>query len=113
MSVLMFKFVFTKGNLRLKFIYHHKFIKMTVLEVNSVLKLKNEILEIIVSLQTEEALAKILESAKVAVEEEDLWSLLSPEQIEKLEASIERSKNRENLLSHEEVKKRHAKWLSK
>jgi hypothetical protein len=108
----MFKFVFTKGYLQLKFIHHHKFIKMTVLEVNSVLKLKNEILEIIVSLQTEEALSKILESAKIAVEEEDLWSMVTPEQMERIEKIIEKTDLQGNRMTHEEAKKKHAKWLS-
>ena len=87
---------------------------MQVLESKkmSVLELKNELLEIIVSLQTEEALAKILESAREVVEEEDLWYLLSEEQIDRLKLSIERSKIEENLLNHEDVKKSHAQWLS-
>jgi hypothetical protein len=78
----------------------------------SVLELKNELLEIIVSLQTEQALSKILESAREVVEEEDLSSLLSIEQLDRLKASIERSKHKENLLNHEDVKKTHAQWLS-
>lgn len=78
----------------------------------SVLELKNELLEIIVSLQTEQALSKILESAREVIEEEDLSSLLSIEQIDRLKASIERSKHKENLLNHEDIKKTHAQWLS-
>ena len=85
---------------------------MTVLEKNSVLELKNEILEIIVSLQTKEALSKILESAKEAVEEEDLWSTITPEQMERIEKIIEKSDLQGNLMTHEEAKKKHAKWLS-
>ena len=85
---------------------------MTVLEKNSVLELKNEILEIIVSLQTKEALSKILESAKEAVEEEDLWSTITPEQMERIEKIIEKSDLQGNRMTHEEAKKKHAKWLS-
>ena len=85
---------------------------MTVLEKNSVLELKNEILEIIVYLQTKEALSKILESAKEAVEEEDLWSMVTPEQMERIEKIIEKSDLQGNRMTHEEAKKKHAKWLS-
>ena len=85
---------------------------MTVLEKKSVLELKNEILEIIVSLQTKEALSKILESAKEAVEEEDLWSMITPEQMERIEKIIEKSDLQGNRMTHEEAKKKHAKWLS-
>ena len=85
---------------------------MTVLEKNSVLELKNEILEIIVSLQTKEALSKILESAKEAVEEEDFWSMITPEQMERIEKIIEKSDLQGNRMTHEEAKKKHAKWLS-
>ena len=87
---------------------------MQVLESKkmSVLELKNELLEIIVSLQTEEALAKILESAREVVEEEDLWAFVPDEQVDRIFKIIENSANRDNLLTHEEAKKRHAKWLS-
>lgn len=76
----------------------------------SVLELKSEIIEMLDYLHTEEALSKILESTREAVEEEDLWALLSVEQIDRLKASIERSKHKENLLSHEDVKKTHAQF---
>ncbi len=78
----------------------------------SVLELKSEIIEMLDYLHTEEALSKILESTREAVEEEDLWTLLSVEQIDRLKASIERSKHKENLLNHDDVKKTHAQWLS-
>jgi hypothetical protein len=79
----------------------------------SVLELKSEIHEMVVLLQSEKALLRILETAKKAVDEEDLWDALSFEQIESLKKSIARSKNKENLLNHEDVKQRHARWLSK
>ena len=87
---------------------------MLVLELKkmSVLELKNELLEIIVSLQTEEALARILESAREVAEEEDLWAFVPDEQIDRINKIIENSANRDNLITHEEAKKRHAKWLS-
>jgi hypothetical protein len=55
---------------------------------------------------------KIFETAQKAVDEEDLWDALSFEQIESLKKSIARSKNKDNLFNHEDVKQRHAKWLS-
>jgi hypothetical protein len=78
----------------------------------SISELKSEIHEIIVLLQSEKALLKLLEAAKKAVQEKDLWDGLSSEQIETLKKSIARSKNKDTLLNHEDVKKRHAKWLS-
>jgi hypothetical protein len=79
----------------------------------SVLELKSEIHEMVVLLQSEKALLKILETAKKAVDEEDLWDALSFEQIESLKGSIAKSKNKETLLNHEDVKQKHARWLSK
>ena len=78
----------------------------------SVLELKGELHEMIVSIQTEQTLLKVLEFLKEVVEEEDLYYLLSDEQKEKLKKSIENSKNKTNLLNHEDVKKKHARWLS-
>ena len=78
----------------------------------SVLELKGELHEIIVSIQTEQALLKVLEYAKEVIEEEDLWALVPVEQVDRVNKIIENSINRENLLTHEEAKKRHAKWLS-
>jgi hypothetical protein len=78
----------------------------------SILELKSKIHEMVVLLQSEKALLKIFEAAKKAVDEEDLWDALSSEQIESLKNSIAKSKNKNLLLNHEDVKKRHAKWLS-
>ena len=79
----------------------------------SVLELKSEIHEMVVLLQSEKALLKILETAKQAVDEEDLWDTLSFEQVEILKKSIAKSKNKDILLNHDDVKQRHARWLSK
>ena len=78
----------------------------------TVLELKGELHERIVALQTEETLLKVLEFIKEIEGEEDLWALVPPEQIERLNKIIENSKNRDNLITHEEARKRHAKWLS-
>ncbi len=79
----------------------------------SVLELKSELHEIIVMLQSENALLKLLKSAKNVAEEEDLYDLLTPSQVEKLEVSIANSKKKDILLNHDEVKQKHSKWLSK
>jgi hypothetical protein len=78
----------------------------------SILELKNEIHEMVVLLQSEKALLQVFETAQKAVDEEDLWDALSFEQVESLKNSIAKSKNKDLLLNHEDVKKRHAKWLS-
>jgi hypothetical protein len=41
-----------------------------------------------------------------------LWSELTIEEREELILSYEESFNQENLLSHDEVKKQHSKWLN-
>ena len=64
----------------------------------SILELKNEIHEMVVLLQSKKALLKIFETAKKAVDEEDLWDALSSEQIESLKNSIAKSKNKDLLL---------------
>jgi len=44
-------------------------------------------------------------------EEGDLWAKLTNEQQNEIILSLEESINPENLISHEEVKKLHSKWL--
>jgi hypothetical protein len=78
----------------------------------SVLELKGEILEKIASIESEEVLLKILEFLNGVVEEEDLWDFVPDTQIERLDKILENSANRADLMTHEEAKKRHAKWLS-
>ncbi len=93
----------------LKFVenFHHlKFIRMSVLE------LKSEILEKIASIDSEEVLLKIFDSLNGVVEEEDLWASVSAQQNERLNKILENSANRDDLMTHEEARKRHAKWLS-
>lgn len=41
----------------------------------------------------------------------DLWNKLTVEQQSEILLSLEESTNTENLISHEEVKKLHNKWL--
>jgi hypothetical protein len=77
----------------------------------SVLELKNELHEIVVQVQSEAVLQKILNSVHQIIKEEDLWDLMSEEQIDKLKISIAHSKDKSLLLSHDEVKRKHARWL--
>ena len=43
----------------------------------------------------------------------ELWNTLSPEEQEELLLSYEESLDPNNLVSHNDVKKQHAKWLEK
>ena len=43
----------------------------------------------------------------------ELWGRLSPEEKDELLLSYEESFDTNNLISHEEVKKQHDKWLRK
>ncbi len=79
----------------------------------TILELKGELYDLLSEIHTEKALLKIREVVKQAVEDDNLWDLLSDEQAERLKKSVEKSKDRNNLSPHLEVKKRHAKWLSK
>lgn len=54
---------------------------------------------------------KLIESLRLN-QKGKLWSELSIEEREELILSYEESFNQENLLSHDEVKKQHSKWLN-
>jgi hypothetical protein len=83
------------------------------------LELKGELLDMISEFKKEEQLVKLLQFVKdmtyevAAEEEEDWWDELSDEKRERLEKAIAHSRIPANRIPHEEVKKRHAKWLSK
>jgi hypothetical protein len=83
------------------------------------LELKGELLDMISEFQKEEQLLKLHQFVKnmtyevAAEEEEDWWDELSDEKRERLEKAIAHSRIPANRIPHEEVKKRHAKWLSK
>jgi hypothetical protein len=104
------KGVFTEGVFYLIF----KILIMNVLE------LKGELLDMISEFKKEEQLLKLHEVAKKMTdeaaaedEEEDWWGDLSDAKREHLEKAIAHSRIPANRIPHEEVKKRHAKWLSK
>jgi len=48
---------------------------------------------------------------KSSSEEGQIWNRLSREQKEELILSIKESEDSENLISHEEMKNKHKKWL--
>ena len=83
----------------------------------NVLELKGELLDMISEFKTEEQLLRLHQVAKdianEASEEEDWWDELSDEKRERLEKAIAHSRIPANRIPHEEVKKKHAKWLSK
>lgn len=46
-----------------------------------------------------------------SAKEGQLWDKLSAQEQEELLISLEESKNPDNLIDHEEMRKRHKKWL--
>jgi hypothetical protein len=80
----------------------------------SVLELKSELQAKIFALQSEKTLQKVLDMVNDAIEkEEDLWASVPNETMENISKIVENNKNRTDLMTHDEAKKRHAKWLSK
>lgn len=80
----------------------------------SVIELKSELQAKILSLQSESVLQKVLAMVNEAIEkEEDIWASVPNETIENITKIVENNKNRTDLMTHDEAKKRHAKWLSK
>jgi hypothetical protein len=78
------------------------------------LELKAILHERIVGIQTLKCLERVLEAINdIQAEEEDWWDDLSEEQKAQLEESIAHSYDPKNLIPHEVVKKKHAKWFSK
>lgn len=47
------------------------------------------------------------------LKDNDLWSDLTEEEQADIKAAIDESEDEANLISHEEVKKKYAKWLTK
>jgi hypothetical protein len=80
----------------------------------SVLELKSELQTKILALQSESVLQKVLAMVNEAIEkEEDIWASVPNETMENITKIVENNKNRTDLMTHDEAKKRHAKWLSK
>ena len=82
----------------------------------NVLELKGELLDMISEFKKEEQLLRLHKVAKEMAEEEseeDLEAMLSEEQIIRLKKTIAHSRTSSDLIDHEDVKKKHAQWLSK
>jgi len=80
----------------------------------STLELKNEFHSLIDKIEDAAILEQffyIMEDAVNHPTSTTLWDGLSDGQREELLLSIEESKDPENLIPHEEMKKKHSKWL--
>ena len=79
------------------------------------LAIKVEMFELLAQTYDEAVLLKLYKSMKEVFEttDSDWWDELPPEQQARLQKSIEESYDPENLIDHEDMKKKHAKWLIK
>ena len=75
--------------------------------------IKEKLHNLIETIQDESLLNQIYELVykKSATKEGDLWAKLSSDQQNEIMQSLEESKDPENLISNEEVKKLHKGWL--
>ena len=79
------------------------------------LELKGSLLDLISKANDNTRLARLFEAYNeiFTTDETDWWDELPAEQQARLNQSIEESYDPKNLVDHEEMKKRHAKWLRK
>jgi hypothetical protein len=79
------------------------------------LAIKVEMFEILASTHDEAMLLKLYKKMKEAMDatQPDWWDELPLEQQARLAKSIEESYDEANLIDHEVMKKKHAKWLIK
>jgi hypothetical protein len=77
------------------------------------LELKNNFHHLIDSIENENLLKTFYELMlrKRASKDGRLWSMLSTDEIEELLTANEESENPDNLIPHEEMKKKYSKWL--
>ena len=77
------------------------------------LELKNNFHHLIDSIENENLLRKFYELMlrKRASKDGMLWSKLSEDEINELLKAIEESENPDNLIPHDEMKKKYSKWL--
>ena len=77
------------------------------------IELKNNFHHLIDSIENENLLQEFYELMlrKRTSQDGRLWAMLSKDEIEELLIASEESENPENLISHEEMKKRYSKWL--
>jgi hypothetical protein len=79
----------------------------------SVLELKNSLVDLISDLQSEDTLKNIFRLIKEASQNEDWWDAIPAKHQARILKSYEESFKSENWIDHEDMKKRHAKWLQK
>ncbi len=83
------------------------------------LELKGSLHDLIAQVNDQRLLARMIEAYKKIItennfdDENDWWDDLPIEQQVRLTKSIEESYNPENLIDHEIMKQKHAKWLRK
>ncbi len=77
------------------------------------LDLKKDFHTLIDSIDNENLLSEfyILIKRRISDKEGNLWKSLTKKEQEELNLAFEESKNPKNLISHEEMKKKHKKWL--
>ena len=77
------------------------------------LELKNNFHHLIDSIENENLLKEFYELMlrKKASKDGRLWTMLSKDEIEELLIANEESENPDNLIPHEEMKKKYSKWL--
>jgi hypothetical protein len=79
------------------------------------LELKGSLLDLIAKANDNTRLARLFEAYNeiFSTDETDWWDELPVEQQMRLTQSIKESYDPKNLTDHEEMKKKHAKWLRK
>ena len=77
------------------------------------IELKNNFHHLIDSIENENLLKEFYELMlrKRTSKDGRLWAMLSKDEIEELLLANEESENPENLIPHEEMKKKYSKWL--
>ena len=77
------------------------------------IELKRSFHHLIDSIENENLLIKFydLMKSRSSVNDGQLWDRLTKEEQEELMCSFEESDDPQNLISHEEMKKKHEKWL--
>ncbi len=96
--------------------------KMNVAELDTIAlntaELKNRLLALIGKAKNKAQLLRLIERVEEVFEEDaedtdTFWSRFTPQQRAELEQSFEDSYNPENWIAHEDMIKKHAKWLQK
>ena len=83
----------------------------------SALEIKGGLIDLISNINDKDTLHKIQKLVAGVIHEplegQNLEDKLSPSQLKELELSIKESEKMENLVSHEKVSEKYAKWLKK